>query len=39
MSDIVCCFVHFYIVSTDCMDRIALDEIDRNRWTGDLIRT
>jgi hypothetical protein len=39
MSDIVCCFVHFYIVSADCMDRIALDEIDRNRWTGDLIRT
>lgn len=39
MSDIVCCFVHFYIVSADCMDRIALDETDRNRWTGDLIRT
>lgn len=39
MSDIVCCFVHFYIVSADCMDRIALDEIGENRRTGDLIRT
>ena len=38
MSDIVCCFVHFYIVSADCMDRIALDEIGENRRTGDLIR-
>ena len=39
MSDIVCCFVHFYIVSADCMDRIALDEIGENRRTGNLIRT
>lgn len=39
MSGIECCFVRFYAVSADCMDRIALDEIDRNRWTGDLIRT
>ena len=23
----------------DCTNRISLDEIDENRWTGDLIRT
>lgn len=39
MSGIECCFVRFYAVSADCTDRITLDEIDKNRWTGDLIRT
>mgnify|MGYP006932834749 CR=1 FL=1 len=39
MSDIECCFVRFYVVSVDCTDRIALDEIDKNGRTGDLIRT
>ena len=29
----------FYAVFADCTDRIALDEIDKNRRTGDLIRT
>ena len=38
MSDIECCFVRFYIVFVDWMDRITLGEIDKNRWTGDLIR-
>ncbi len=36
---IECCFVDFNVVSADCMDRIALDEIGENRRTGDLIRT
>lgn len=39
MSDIECCFVRFYIVFVDWTDWITLDEINRNRWTGDLIRT
>lgn len=36
---IECYFVHFYAVSVDYTDRITLDEIDKNRWMGDLIRT
>ena len=39
MSGIECCFVRFYAVSADCTDRITLDEIDKNRWMGDLILT
>lgn len=39
MSGIECYFVRFYTVSVDYTDRITLDEIDKNRWMGDLIRT